>query len=62
MAGMVVFSRSLSGSFMTLMFSRAAEQSEGDKAVGVDPTVITARKNNQIFRGFGLFFFFFWFD
>ena len=42
---------------MTLMFSRAAEQSEGDKAVGVDPTVITARKNNQVFRGFGLYFF-----
>lgn len=42
------------------MFSRAAEQSEGDKAVGVDPTVITARKNTQIFRGFGLYFFLVW--
>lgn len=29
------------------MVLRTAEQSEGSKAVGVDPTVITARKEKQ---------------
>ncbi len=30
-----------------LRTNRTAEQSEGNKTVGVDPTVITARENNQ---------------
>lgn len=29
------------------MVPRTAEQSEGNKTVGVDPTVITARKKKQ---------------
>ena len=34
--------------FITLLItSRTADQSEGDKTVGVDPTVITARENLQ---------------
>ena len=42
MAGMVVLS-SIPDS-LSLTAYRAAEQSEGNKVVGVDPTIITARK------------------
>lgn len=33
---------------LLLKINRTAEQSEGNKAVGVDPTVITARKNERL--------------
>lgn len=37
----------LSAFITLLMSSRTADQSVGNKTVGVDPTVITARKNMQ---------------
>lgn len=40
--------------FITLLITyRAADQSVGSKTVGVDPTVITARKNMQNCCSFG---------
>lgn len=38
-----------SDSLTILIYCRAAEQSEGDRAVGVDPTVITACKKKEPF-------------